>query len=54
MAGKNKNIIRRPWSVRIWKNCARCVLSMGPRLRPRDILYKASGTFLSQYGPPAR
>ena len=48
----NKNVIHRPWSVRIGKNCALC-LEYGPRPaasgRTRDL-----GHSFSQYGPPGR
>ena len=49
---KNKNIICRPWSVRIEKNCARG-LEHGPRPatsgRTQDLWHS-----FSQYGPPGR
>ena len=50
--GKNKNIICRPWSVRIEKNCA-LGLEHGPRPaasgRTQDLWHS-----FSQYGPPGR
>ena len=49
---KNKNIICRPWSVRIEKNCA-LGLEHGPRPaasgRTQDLWHS-----FSQYGPPGR
>ena len=49
---KNKNIICRPWSVRIEKNCA-LGLEHGPRSaasgRTQDLWHS-----FSQYGPPGR
>ena len=49
---KNKNIIYRPWSVRIEKNCA-LGLEHGPRPaasgRTQDLWHS-----FSQYGPPGR
>ena len=49
---KNKNIICRPWSVRIEKNCA-FGLEHGPRPaasgRTQDLWHS-----FSQYGPPGR
>ena len=49
---KNKNIICRPWSVRIEKNCA-LGLERGPRPaasgRTQDLWHS-----FSQYGPPGR
>ena len=53
---KNKNIICRPWSVRIEKNCA-LGLERGPRpaacgLRPRAVL-KTSGTVFLNTDLPA-
>ena len=49
---KNKNIICRPWSVRIEKNCA-LGLERGPRPaasgRTQDLCHS-----FSQYGPPGR
>ena len=49
---KNKNIICRPWSVRIEKNCA-LGLQHGPRPaasgRTQDLWHS-----FSQYGPPGR
>ena len=43
---KNKNIICRPWSVCIEKNCA-LGLEHGPRPRTQDLWHS-----FSQYGPP--
>ena len=49
---KNKNIICRPWSVHIEKNCA-LGLEHGPRPaasgRTQDLCHS-----FSQYGPPGR
>ena len=49
---KNKNIICRPWSVRIEKNCA-LGLEHGPRPAASGRIQDLWHSF-SQYGPPGR